>query len=91
MSQQKINVPLKKIDPSGILVEPDKRGKHCNKTRKLMLEVRKHVIDYITSHDASESHYRGSRSKKEYFDSVISTRKMWLEFVKKFPELQTNH
>ena len=91
ISQRKINVLLKKIDPSGVLVEPDKRGQHCNRTRKLMPEARKHVIDYITSHDASESHYRGSRSRKKYFDSVISMRQMWLEFVKKFPEFKTNH
>ena len=90
ISQQKIKVLLQKMDPNGVCVEPDKRGKHNNNPRKLLPEARRQVIDYITSHKANESHYRRARTNKQYFESSISMRQMWLEFVTRNPHFSSN-
>ena len=42
------------------------------------------------SYDATESHYRRSRTgSKKYFNSNISMRQMWAEFVREHPHLRT--
>ena len=63
--QQKIKVLLQKMDTSSVCGEPDKRGKHNNNPRKLLPEVGRQVIDYITSHEANESHYRRLRTNRQ--------------------------
>lgn len=90
ISRQKISVLLQKIDPNGVSVLADQRGKHENNPRKLLPQARQQVIDYITSHHASESHYRRSRTKKKYFASTITMRKMWLEFTRRNPNFRTH-
>ena len=48
------------------------------------------VINFICSYEASESHYRKSRTNaKKYFDSKVSMRQMWTEFLKGNPDLKT--
>ena len=71
-------------------MQPDKRGQHKNNPRKLLPEARRQVLDYIRSHKASESHYRRSQTNKQYFESSISMRKMWLEFVRRNPCFSSN-
>ena len=81
ISKSKIEVFPTKIDQDGLLAEPDKRGR--NTLRKPLSEARDAVIDSILSYDATESHYRRARSGcKKYFDSNISMRQMWSQFVR---------
>ena len=88
MSRSKIEVLLKKIDQDGLLTEPDRRGRKT--PRKLLPEARDAVIDFILSYDATESHYRRARSGcKKYFDSNISMRQMWSQFVREHPHVKT--
>lgn len=87
-SRAKIQVLLKKIDLEGPSVEPDQRGQKT--PRKLLPSARNAVTDFILSHEAAESHYRSSRTgAKRYFNSNISMRRMWHEFVRAHPHLQT--
>ena len=88
MSRSKIEVLLKKIDQDGLLTEPDRRGRKT--PRKLLPEARDAVIDFILSYDTTESHYRRARSGcKKYFDSNISMRQMWSQFVREHPHVKT--
>ena len=88
ISKSKIEVLLKKIDQDGLHIEPDRRGQKT--PRKLLPEARDAVIDFILSYKATESHYRRARSGcKKYFDSNISMRQMWSEFVHEHPHLKT--
>ena len=90
ISKSKISVLLNKIDLQGPSVEPDRRG--ANTPRKLLPTARNAVIDFILSYDATESHYRRSRSgSKKYFNSNISMQQMWLEFVREHPHLKTTN
>ena len=90
ISQRKVKVLITKIDPSGVCVEADKRGRHRNNPRKLLPEARRRVTNYISSHNATESHYRRSRTNKKYFESKLTLRKMWQEFVRKNPDFKAN-
>lgn len=88
ISKSKIELLLKKIDQDGLFIEPDKRGQKT--PRKLLPEARDAVMDFILSYEATESHYRRARSGcKKYFDSNISMRQMWTEFVREHPNLTT--
>ena len=88
ISKSKIQVLLKKIDLEGPSVEPDRRG--AKTPRKLLPTARNAVIDFILSYDATESHYHRSRTgSKKYFNSNISMRRMWSEFVREHPHLKT--
>lgn len=88
ISRSKIGVLLKKIDLEGPSIEPDRRGQKT--PRKLLPAAKKAVIDFILSYEATESHYRRSRTgMKKYFNSNISMRRMWSEFVREHPHLKT--
>ena len=88
ISKSKIEVLLKKIDQDGLLTEPDRRGQKT--PRKLLPEAKDAVVDFILSYEATESHYRRARSGcKKYFDSNISMRQMWSQFVREHPHLMT--
>ena len=88
ISKSKLQVLLKKIDLEGPSVEPDRRG--AKTPRKLLPTARNAVIDFILSYDATESHYHRSRTgSKKYFNSNISMRRMWSEFVREHPHLKT--
>ena len=89
-SHAKIVVLLKKLEDDGVSIQQDMRGRHGNKTRKLLPDARKAVTDFICSKKASKSHYRRARTQKRYFDSNMSMRKMWREFVEKNPHFKTN-
>ena len=79
---------LKKIDQDGLLTEPDRRGQKT--PRKLLPEAKDAVVDFIVFYEATESHYRRARSGcKKYFDSNISMRQMWSQFVREHPHLMT--
>ena len=85
---KKLEVLLKKIDQDGLLTEPDRRGQKT--PRKLLPEAKDAVVDFILSYEATESHYRRARSGcKKYFDSNISMRQMWSQFVREHPHLMT--
>ena len=88
LSASKIQVLLKKIHPDNPSVEPDQRGKRT--PRKFLPHVKNMVIDFTCSYDASESHYRKSRTNaKKYFDSKVSMCQMWSKFLKENPDLKT--
>ena len=61
-------------------LQQDMRGRHQNQATKLLSEAQEAVIDYVSSYQASESHYRRAR---KYFESNMSMRKMWWDFCKK--------
>ena len=88
ISKHKIQCLLKKINFEGPSIEPDQRGKVT--PRKLLPAAKKAVIDFILSYEASESHYRRSRSgSKIYFEANISMRQMWSNFIREHPHLKT--
>ena len=88
ISKHKIECLLKKMSPEGPFIEPDRRGKTT--PRRLLPETKQTVIDFILSHDASESHHRRSRSgSKKYFESNESLRKMWSEYIREHPDVKT--
>jgi len=88
ISKSKIELLLRKIDQHGLFIEPDKRGQKT--PRKLLPEARDTVMGFILLYEATESHYRRARSGcKKYFDSNISMRQMWTEFVREHPNLMT--
>ena len=88
ISNSKIQVLLKKVDLEGPSIEADRRGQKT--PRKLLPTAKNAVIDFILSYEASESHYRRQRSgSKKYFNSNISMRQMWSEFVCEHPHLRT--
>lgn len=89
-SHWKVRILLKKLDVDGVSIQPDMRGRHHNRPRKLLPEARKAVIEFISSHNASESHYRRARTKKRFFDCRVSMRKMWRDFVSQNPHFKTN-
>ena len=89
-SHAKIKVLLRKMNADGVTLQQDMRGRHGNNTRKLLPEARKDVIDFICSCKADASHYRRARTQKRYFDSNVSMRKMWRDFVAKNPNFKTN-
>ena len=60
ISDSKIRVLLKKMDLAGPSIELDKRGR--TNPRRLLPEARHKVIDFILSHEASESHYCRART-----------------------------
>ena len=67
-SSSKIQLLLKKIHLDDPSVEPDQRGQRT--PRKFLPLVKNMVINFICSYEASESHYRKSRTNaKKYFDS----------------------
>ena len=82
-SKAKIRVLLNKMDAENVSVQQDMRGRHGNNAFKLLPNARKAVIDYICSYNASESHYRREKSAKRYFDSHLSMRRMWRDFIAK--------
>ena len=94
ISDAKIEVLLKKMDAEGPLegvsLQQDMRGRHQNHSMRLLPEAQEAVIDYISSYQASESHYRRARTEKKYFESNVSMRKMWRDFCKNHPRLKTN-
>ena len=90
ISNKKVRVILKKMDCDSVCVEPDKRGRHGNNPRRITREARKQVTDFICSHRATESHYRRARTQKLFFESRISMRQMWKEFVRKNPHFNAN-
>ena len=62
-------------------IELHKRGRTT--PQRLLPETRHKVIDFILSHEASESHYCLARTHgRKYFNSNVSTKKMWGEFVR---------
>lgn len=88
ISKSKVEILLKKIDLEGLSIEPDRRGQKT--PRKLLPEARNAIINFILSYEATESHYRRARSGcKRYFDSNISMRTMWSEFVHEHPHFKT--
>ena len=88
ISNSKIRVLLEKMDLEGPSVAPDRRGQKT--PRKLLPPAKNAVIDFMLSYDATESHYRRSRTgSKKYFNSNISMRQMWAEFVREHPHLRT--
>ena len=88
LSENKIGVLLKKIHLDNPSVEPDQRGQRT--ARKFLPPVKNMVINFICSYDASELRYRKSRTNaKEYFDSKVSMRQMWCQFLKENPDLKT--
>ena len=88
LSRNKIQVLLKKIHLDDPSVEPDQRGQRT--PRKFLPLVKNMVINFICSYEASKSHYRKSRTNaKKYFDSKVSMRQMWTEFLKGNPDLKT--
>lgn len=88
LSSSKIQVLLKKIHLDNPSVEPDQRGQRT--PRKFLPFVKNMVTNFICSYEASESHYRKSRTNaKKYFDSKVSMRQMWSEFLKENPDLKT--
>ena len=88
ISDSKIRVLLKKMDLAGPSIELDKRGR--TNPRRLLPEARHKVIDFILSHEASESHYCRARTHgRKYFNAKLSLTKMWREFVSKNPDLKT--
>ena len=90
-SHSKIAVLLKKVDNDGFSVQQDMRGRHGNNAMKLLPEARRAVINFITSHHATESHYRRSRTHHiKYFDSSMTMKEMWRDFVSKNPGFKTN-
>ena len=90
ISDAKIKVLLRKMNADGVTIQQDMRGRHGNNARKLLPEARRAVIDFICSHKADASHYRRARTQKRYFDSNVSMRKMWRDFVAKNPDFKTN-
>ena len=88
LSRNKIEVLLKKINPDSPCIQQDQRGQRA--PRKFLPFVKNRVIDFICSHEASESHYRRARTNaKKYFDSKISMRQMWSKFLTENPDLKT--
>ena len=84
----KIQVLLKKNHLDNPSVEPDQRGQRT--PRKFLPLVKNMVINFVCSYEASESHYWKSRTNaKKYFDSKVSMRQMWSEFLKENPVLKT--
>ena len=86
VSPKKIKILLKKVDCDGICIETDMRGRHRNRPQKLTEEARKKVTQFICSHSASKSHYRRARTQKLFFDSRISMRAMWKDFLRQYPD-----
>ena len=69
-------------------IELQKRGRTT--PQRLLPEARHKVIDFILSHEASESHYCRARTHgRKYFNAKLSLTKMWREFVSKNPDLKT--
>ena len=89
-SHAKIKVLLRKMDADGVKIQQDMRGRHGNNVNKLLPEAKKAVIDFICSYKADASHYQRARTQKRYFDSNVSMRKMWRDFVAKNPDFKTN-
>ena len=89
ISDTKIKVLLKKMDAEGVSLQQDTRGRHQNQATKLFPEAWQAVTDHISSYKASESHYRRATTEKKYFESNVSTRKMWRDFCKNHPCLKT--
>lgn len=88
MSHSKIQVILNKVDFEGPTIEPDQRGKRA--PRQFLPLVENRVIDFISSYEACESHYRRSRTNcKKYFESNVSMRQMWSQFLVQNPNLKT--
>ena len=76
------------MDLAGPSIELDKRGRTT--PRRLLPEARHKVIDFILSHEGSESHYCRARTHgRKYFNCNLSMKKMWREFVSKNPDLKT--
>ena len=72
------------MDLAGPSIELDKRGRTT--PRSLLPEARHKVIEFILSHEASESPRTHGR---KYFNCNLSMKKMWREFVSKNPDLKT--
>ena len=90
-SNAKMKVLLKKIQADGVSIEHDMRGRHTNNAMRLLPEARRAVTDFIVSKNVTESHYRKARTKKKYFDSNESMRKMWRDFVTENLHLKSTH
>ena len=88
ISNSKIQVLLNKIDLESPTIQPDQRGQRA--PRQFLPLVKNRVIDFISAYDSCESHYRRSRTKsKRYFESNVSMRQMWSQFVLENPNLKT--
>ena len=72
---KKIKVLLEKMDCDCLSIDPDKRGRHSNRQRKLTEDARRQVTEFICSHSATHSHYRRARTEKQFFDTPTTMRK----------------
>ena len=90
ISNGKVQIILNKIDCHGICVAADQRGRHGNNPRKMTQDAREKVTDFILSQKACESHYRRAQTQRLYFESQVSMRQMWGQFVKENPDFCTN-
>ena len=61
-----------------------------NNLRKMTQDARKKVTDFILSQKACESHYRRAQTQRLYFESQVSMRQMWGQFVEENPTFRTN-
>ena len=73
------------MDCDCLSIDPDKRGRHSNRPRKLTEDARRQVTEFICSHSANHSHYRRARTEKQFFDTPTTMRGMWREFTRHYP------
>ena len=85
VSPKKIKVLLEKMDCDCLFIDPDKRGRHSNRPRKLTEDARRQVTEFICSHSANHSHYRRARTEKQFFDTPTTMRRMWGQFTRQHP------
>ena len=62
VSPKKIKVLLEKMDCDCLSIDPDKRGRHSNRPRKLTEDARRQVTEFICSHLANHSHLQRART-----------------------------
>lgn len=69
----------------------DKRGRHNTRPNKLSLDVRKCIIEHITSFKGRQSHYSLKDSTKTYLPEDLNIKKMHRMYLEKFPDFHTSY
>ena len=82
--KKRVEVLRKKVASGSLCPEPDQRGKHDNRPRKVPEIIHEKVREHIMSFPARESHYsRHKNSGRMYLSADLSIERMYNLFLEK--------
>ena len=83
--KRRLEILRKKMGTGSIIPEPDYRGKHTSRPKKVPEEMCQKVREHIMSFPTRQSHYsRHKNSNRLYLSPSLSIEKMYQQFLAKY-------